>query len=115
MVFVSPRIRAHHTFHLLFDHVEHKPAHVITEEVREWDYGDYEGLKPDEIKARNPTWKIWQDGCPGGESAEEMCHRVDVVISKVCSFEFLIDGWSCTSISIGQGTPPRIFGKRNRF
>ena len=81
---VSPRTRAHRTFHLLFDHLESaKPSHVITEEVREWDYGDYEGLKPREIKEKNPTWTIWNDGCPNGESPEEMCHRVDTVIDKV--------------------------------
>ncbi|CCM05173.1 uncharacterized protein FIBRA_07382 [Fibroporia radiculosa] len=82
-VFVSPRVRAHRTFHLTFDHLPTTPSHVITEEVREWDYGDYEGLKPAEIHERNPTWEIWKDGCPGGESTEEMCHRVDTVIDKV--------------------------------
>ncbi|KAL6302137.1 phosphoglycerate mutase-like protein [Sparassis latifolia] len=82
-VFVSPRIRAHRTFHLLFQHLESFPHHLITEEVREWDYGDYEGLKPAEIKEKNPAWNIWKDGCPGGESTEEMCCRVDIVIQKV--------------------------------
>jgi probable phosphoglycerate mutase len=49
----------------------------ITEDIREWDYGDYEGVtspdirkiraeqKLDEDKGR--TWDIWRDGCPGGE------------------------------------------------
>ncbi|KAH9858200.1 phosphoglycerate mutase-like protein [Lenzites betulinus] len=82
-VFVSPRIRAHRTFHLLFEHLPEIPHHVTTEEVREWDYGEYEGLKPAEIKKLNPTWTIWKDGCPGGESTEEMCHRIDCVIEKV--------------------------------
>ncbi|KAK0464959.1 histidine phosphatase superfamily [Desarmillaria tabescens] len=81
-VFVSPRQRAHKTFHLLFDHVE-TPHHIITEEVREWDYGQYEGLLPSEIQARNPGWKIWKDGCPDGESVEEMQNRVDIVIKNV--------------------------------
>jgi len=81
-VFVSPRARAHKTFHLLFGHVE-TPHHIITEEVREWDYGDYEGLLSSEIKDKNPTWSIWDDGCPGGESVEEMQTRVDTVIAKV--------------------------------
>ena len=61
-VYVSPRIRAHRTFHLLFDHLPEQPHHVITEEVREWDYGEYEGLLPSEIKERNPNWFIWRDG-----------------------------------------------------
>lgn len=82
-VYVSPRIRAHKTFHLLFDHVEKLPDHIITEEVREWDYGEYEGLKPNEIQGIRPGWSIWTDGCPGGESAEEMCFRVDLVIEKI--------------------------------
>ena len=82
-VFVSPRIRAHRTFHLLFDHLEKLPDHVITEDVREWDYGKYEGLKPAEIQAISPGWFIWKDGCPDGESTAEMAHRVDCVIEKV--------------------------------
>ncbi|KAF9569896.1 phosphoglycerate mutase-like protein [Agrocybe pediades] len=80
---VSPRQRAHTTFHLLFQHIGTLPNHVLTEEVAEWNYGDYEGLKPAEIKALNPGWKIWDDGCPGGESVQEMQDRVDAVIKKV--------------------------------
>lgn len=82
-VYISRRIRAHRTFHLLFDHLEKLPRHVITEAVREWDYGEYEGLLSSEIQARNPGWVIWKDGCPGGESTEEMCFRVDQVIEQV--------------------------------
>ncbi|TFK36844.1 histidine phosphatase superfamily [Crucibulum laeve] len=82
-VFVSPRQRAHKTYHLLFSHVDNPPHHVLSEEVREWDYGEYEGLRSPEIKKLSPNWSIWKDGCPGGESAEEMEARVDNVISKV--------------------------------
>ncbi|TCD62773.1 hypothetical protein EIP91_006417 [Steccherinum ochraceum] len=81
-VYISPRQRAHKTFHLLFDHLDKLPHHVITEEVREWDYGEYEGLLSGEIQARNPGWAIWKDGCPGGETTEEMCDRVDEVVAK---------------------------------
>lgn len=44
----------------------------VTEAVREWDYGDYEGLTSKQIremrkeKGEGP-WDIWRDGCPGGE------------------------------------------------
>ena len=41
LVLVSPRQRAHKTFHLLFDHLRESPPHIVTEEVREWDYGHY--------------------------------------------------------------------------
>jgi len=61
-VLVSPRRRAHDTFHLLTDHLPQTPNHVFTEDVREWDYGDYEGLKPHEIRAKQPNWSIWTDG-----------------------------------------------------
>lgn len=45
----------------------------VTEDVREWDYGDYEGVtSPDIRKLRaeqgyGGKWDIWKDGCPGGE------------------------------------------------
>jgi len=82
-VLVSPRQRSHKTFHLLFEHTGKIPSHILTEEVREWDYGDYEGLKSSEIAKLNPSWKIWDDGCPGGESVEAMTNRVDGVIKMV--------------------------------
>ncbi|KAI0051662.1 phosphoglycerate mutase-like protein [Auriscalpium vulgare] len=83
IVLVSPRKRAHRTFHLLTDHLPVTPNHIITESVREWDYGHYEGLLSSEIKAENPNWTIWNDGCPGGESVEDMTARVDSVIADV--------------------------------
>ncbi|TFK77230.1 phosphoglycerate mutase-like protein [Pluteus cervinus] len=82
-VFVSPRQRAHKTFHLLFEHSAELPHHILTEDAREWDYGDYEGLLSSEIKKSDPSWTIWTNGCPGGESVEEMQDRVDDVISQV--------------------------------
>jgi broad specificity phosphatase PhoE len=44
----------------------------IREEVREWDYGEYEGLRSKEIQEMRKQegqseWDIWRDGCPGGE------------------------------------------------
>lgn len=45
----------------------------IVEDIREWDYGDYEGLTSTQIRERRKketgdgTWDIWKDGCPGGE------------------------------------------------
>ncbi|KAF8807720.1 phosphoglycerate mutase-like protein [Phlegmacium glaucopus] len=82
-VLVSPRQRAYRTFQLLFDHLENKPKHTLTEEVQEWNYGDYEGLTSAEIHKIDPNWQIWFNGCPGGESVEQMEARVDAVISKV--------------------------------
>lgn len=61
-VFISPRQRAHKTFHLLFNVYPEPPPHTVTEEVREWDYGDYEGLTSKEIHKTNPDWDIFRDG-----------------------------------------------------
>ncbi|KAI9460985.1 phosphoglycerate mutase-like protein [Lactarius psammicola] len=69
--------------HIILGHLPQPPNHVITELVREWDYGDYEGLKSHEISAKQPGWSIWKDGCPNGESVEEMTARVDCVIGDV--------------------------------
>lgn len=49
----------------------------------EWDYGEYEGLTPDEIERRAPGWMIFTDGCPGGESPAQIAERVDRVIEKL--------------------------------
>jgi len=59
---VSPRQRAHRTFHLLFEHLPKVPDHIIDESVREWDYGKYEGLFKHEILAIDSKWEIWRDG-----------------------------------------------------
>ncbi|KAG8986227.1 hypothetical protein FRB93_005485 [Tulasnella sp. JGI-2019a] len=82
-IFVSPRIRAQKTFNILFGILPELPPHTTTEDVREWDYGEYEGLTSAEIEERNPGWSIWCDGCPGGESVVQMCARVDGVVAKV--------------------------------
>jgi broad specificity phosphatase PhoE len=76
-IFVSPRERAKQTFKLLLepylDLIEEKL--IYTEDIAEWNYGDYEGLKNDEIRGlrlnrghdKEREWDIWTDGCEGGE------------------------------------------------
>ena len=49
----------------------------------EWNYGEYEGLSPKQIHAQRPEWMLFSDGCPSGESPEEVGTRVDRVITKV--------------------------------
>ncbi|KAL0071838.1 hypothetical protein AAF712_000760 [Marasmius tenuissimus] len=113
-VYVSPRQRAHKTFHLLFENVE-TPHHTLTEDCREWDYGEYEGLKPAEIKEKNPTWKIWNDGCPGGESVEQMQARVDGIIAKVREYhrQYFEEGLNTRDVMIvAHGHFSRVFISR---
>jgi broad specificity phosphatase PhoE len=55
----------------------------IDPDLKEWDYGAYEGLTPQQIRARQPEWMIFRDGCPGGESPEQIGARVDRVIARM--------------------------------
>ena len=55
----------------------------ITDDLREWDYGDYEGLTTSAIRADRPGWSLWRDGCPHGEDAQSVARRADRVIAIV--------------------------------
>ena len=60
----------------------------ITDDIREWDYGDYEGLTSVQIKeqrknAGEKVWDIWRDGCPGGESPADVTKRLDKLINEI--------------------------------
>jgi broad specificity phosphatase PhoE len=59
----------------------------IDRDLMEWNYGAYEGLAPEEIHAQAPGWIIFTDGCPGGETPEQVGTRVDRVIAKVRAVE----------------------------
>jgi probable phosphoglycerate mutase len=58
-------------------------AAAIDDDLREWDYGGYEGRRTAEIRAERPGWQIFRDGCPGGESPDEIGRRADRVVSRV--------------------------------
>jgi probable phosphoglycerate mutase len=53
----------------------------------EWDYGDYEGLKTPEIRETRPSWYLWRDGVPGGESPDDVGARCDRIIAEVHAIE----------------------------
>ncbi|HEY6755162.1 MAG TPA: histidine phosphatase family protein [Pseudolabrys sp.] len=55
---------------------------VIDPDLVEWNYGEYEGLTPKQIQAMVPGWRIFRDGCPGGEAPEQVSARVDRVIAR---------------------------------
>lgn len=79
LVLTSPLQRARETCELagLGERAETDP------DLTEWNYGAYEGLTPQEIRVKQPEWMIFRDGCPGGESPEQIGARVDRVIAKV--------------------------------
>ena len=78
-VLTSPRQRASRTGELagLGASMEVEP------DLAEWNYGDYDGRKSVDIKADRPGWNVFRDGCPNGESPEEMSARVDRLIAKL--------------------------------
>ena len=78
LVLVSPLQRARQTCELAG-----LGAQASTRaDLEEWNYGDYEGLTTQEIRARRPDWSLWRDGCPGGETASQVQLRVDRVIRE---------------------------------
>lgn len=79
LVLSSPSSRALETARLagLGDQVQ------TTEDLMEWDYGEYEGITTPEIRSTRKKWSLWFDGAPGGESPADVGARVDEVIREV--------------------------------
>ncbi|TDE08769.1 histidine phosphatase family protein [Jiangella asiatica] len=59
------------------------PDPEITDDLREWDYGEYEGITTPTIRERDADWSLWMDGAPGGESPAEVAARTDRVVARV--------------------------------
>ncbi|NHC14623.1 histidine phosphatase family protein [Motilibacter deserti] len=76
LVLSSPRQRARHTADLAGLQAEVEPG------LAEWDYGDYEGRRTVDIVAERGSWSLWEDGVPGGETAEQVAARLDAVLDR---------------------------------
>lgn len=78
LVLTSPLARARETCELagLGDRAQVEP------ELREFDYGDYEGITTPEVRETRPGWDLWRDGAPGGERPEDVGVRADRVIAR---------------------------------
>jgi probable phosphoglycerate mutase len=55
----------------------------VDRDLLEWDYGRYEGRTSTEIHAERPDWQLFRDGCPGGESPDQVGARADRVVDRV--------------------------------
>src|SRR5437867_807735 len=55
----------------------------VDRDLVEWNYGQYEGRRTAEIHAKRPDWQLFRDGCPGGESPDQVGARADRVLSRV--------------------------------
>ena len=79
LVLTSPLRRARETCEL----AGLGPRAEIDADLAEWNYGEYEGRTSAEIQAQRPGWVIFRDGCPGGESPDQVAARADRVIARV--------------------------------
>ena len=78
-VFSSPLLRARQSAELS----GFGASIEIDNNLMEWDYGDFEGRRTADIRLEHPKWRLFEDGCPNGETLEEVAARADRVISKI--------------------------------
>jgi probable phosphoglycerate mutase len=55
----------------------------VDADLQEWDYGDYEGRRTSEIQSERPGWNLFRDGCPNGETLEQVSARADRVLRRL--------------------------------
>jgi probable phosphoglycerate mutase len=78
-VFTSPLQRARRTCEL----AGFQSGAEVDADMVEWNYGDYEGRTSAEIRVQRPDWDLFRDGCPGGETAQDVGMRADRVVNRV--------------------------------
>ncbi len=88
---LAPRLAGHHFTFVLTSPLQRArdtarlagyPDAEIDDDLREWDYGSYEGLTIDQIRAQDPSWTLWTHDTPDGETASEVEARVQRVIRR---------------------------------
>jgi broad specificity phosphatase PhoE len=55
----------------------------VDPDLVEWNYGQYEGRRTDDIRKENPNWDLFRDGCPGGETPAQVGARADHVVGRI--------------------------------
>ncbi|HLJ48168.1 MAG TPA: histidine phosphatase family protein [Bryobacteraceae bacterium] len=78
LVLTSPLQRARETCRL----AGFGDAAEVDSNLREWDYGDYEGRTTPDIRKERPSWFLWRDGVPNGETVEQVGARAQAVIER---------------------------------
>ncbi|MDQ3719404.1 MAG: histidine phosphatase family protein [Actinomycetota bacterium] len=79
-VYTSPLSRAVESAALAGFEDAHK-----TDELLEFDYGEYEGVTTADIRGEHPDWYLWRDGSPGGETPADVAARVGALIDRLRS------------------------------
>ncbi len=80
VAFTSPLHRARQTAGIVTERPD--SDFTVTLNLLEYNYGEYEGLTPSEIRALRPGWDIWRDGCPGGDTTEEVGVRAHAFLQE---------------------------------
>lgn len=101
-VLVSPRLRATRTAELAG-----LTPHRIDADLAEWHYGEYEGRTTADIRRDRPQWNLWTDGCPGGESPDQVGARLDRVLARASA---LLDDGDVALVAHGHSL--RVAGAR---
>jgi broad specificity phosphatase PhoE len=78
-VLASPLQRARRTCEL----VGLGTSSEIEPDLKEWDYGDYEGRRSADILLERPGWNLFRDGCPNGEMPAQVSDRADRLIARL--------------------------------
>ncbi len=60
---------------------------VIDPDLREWNYGEFEGRTTDDIRREIPGWTVWTTRVTQGESVEDVGRRVDRVIARALAVD----------------------------
>jgi broad specificity phosphatase PhoE len=82
-VFTSPLQRAMRTCEL----AGFGALAEIDGDLLEWNYGEYEGRLTADIHKERPEWQLFRDGCPGGESPNDVAVRADRAVKRVRAVE----------------------------
>jgi broad specificity phosphatase PhoE len=101
LVLCSPRLRARRTAE-----IAGLVPFIVRDDLREWDYGDLEGMTTADIQEQLPGWSIWSGPWPGGETNREVALRADRVIG-----ELLMSGAARVGL-VGHGHFSRVVAAR---
>ena len=102
LVLTSPLSRARDTAELAGF-----PDAQVEPDLREWDYGELEGLTTPEIRTSHPEWTIWSGPWLGGERPEDVGSRADRVIARCVAPD--VDG---DVLLFGHGHALRVLAAR---
>jgi broad specificity phosphatase PhoE len=101
LILCSPRSRARRTAELAG-----LEPYELTDDLQEWDYGEFEGLTSKDIRVEVPGWTIWSGPWRGGETAADVASRADRLIERVRS-----SGAARVAL-VGHGHFSRVTGSR---